>query len=131
MCLTGKPENLKNDDERAKACGFRGRRGETLRAHPAVQDLFVRVARELRDEEIRQMSEPVEKYAAASRAAALDRLWQIANLSKEQAGNTMHAQVHACVKYIEFTSGEGGEHNSKLPLPRARWMDPKDKDKPN
>jgi hypothetical protein len=56
-------------------------------------------------------------------------------MSKAEAGNTMHAQTNACIRFIEFTSGEGETNgNTKEKLPRAAWMDKQQEaseDKPN
>ena len=129
MCLTGMPEHLKTDRARAIACGWSEAVADTVGDQAEVRRLFAEIGEELRQRAVKRIVDGVEAQVA-DRNAALKRLWEIANMPKEQAGNTMHAQTQACIRYIEFVSGEGDTNgNTKEPLPRAAWMDKKSDDK--
>jgi hypothetical protein len=123
MCLTGMPEHLKTDRARAIACGWSEAVADCVGDQEEVKRLFAEIGEELRQRAVKRIVDGVEAQVA-DRNAALKRLWEIANMPKEDAGNTMHAQTNACIRYIEFVSGPG-ETNGKTKegLPRAAWMD--------
>jgi hypothetical protein len=130
MCLTGMPEHLKTDKARAMACGWSEGVADTVGDQAEVQRLFAELGAEMRRRAIDKIVDGVATQVA-DRDTALRRLWQIANMTKAEAGNTMHAQTNACIRYIEFTSGPHNTNgNTNEALPRAAWMDKKP-DKPN
>jgi hypothetical protein len=131
MCLTGIPEHLKTDKARAMACGWSEGVANNVGDHAEVQRLFAELGAEMRRRAIDKVVDGIVTQVA-DRDAALRRLWEIGNMTKAEAGGTMHAQTNAIIRFIEFTSGPGntnGNTNEK-DLPRAAWMDKKS-DKPN
>jgi hypothetical protein len=128
MCITGMPAELKTDFARATACGWSKNQAQHVRDHPVVQQLFIEISTRLQNEAVDRIVDGVGAQVS-TRQQALNRLWEIACMSKEEAGNTMHAQVQAVIKYLELTSGDGNTNGTtKGQLPRAAWMD---KQQPN
>ncbi len=135
MCLTGKPEEwtdpqgqvhkLTTDRARAIACGWNPKVASTVGAQPEVIRLFEEIGKQLRDATAKEIVKGVQTQVM-SRNEMLQRLAEIACMTKEEAGGTMHAQVTAACKYLDFTNGPGQTNGlsaaSQAALPQAAWM---------